>query len=254
MKATAILLAGSRPGGDPLAAQFGVSSKALIPLGGEPMILRPLAALRASKMVGEILVLTQEPGQFADILPAAKDLRVERSGATIAATIEALCADSKTRWPLLVTTADHGLLESATIDEFLLGAAGSDIAIGVVDQAALIMRLPQTKRTWLSFRGGGITGANLFALKSPRVAPAIALWRSIEQDRKKGWRLILLAGPLTLAGAALRLLTLDQVLARISARLGLAVKAVHLSNPLAGVDVDRLEDHRLASAILERRA
>ncbi|MGH6659550.1 MAG: nucleotidyltransferase family protein, partial [Sphingomicrobium sp.] len=155
---------------------------------------------------------------------------------------------------LLVTTADHALLDPATIDGFLAGSAGSDIAIGVVDKGALVKRLPGTKRTWLHFRGGGVTGANLFALQSPRVAPAIALWRSIEQDRKKGWRLILLAGPLTFAGAALRLLTLDQVTTRIGARLGLTVKAVHLSNPLAGVDVDSIEDHRLASAILEGRA
>ena len=251
MKATAILLAGSRPGGDPLAAHFGVALKALIPLGGRPMILRPLAALRASKKVGEIVVLAQDPEQFADILP---NVRVERSGASIAATIETLCADPETRWPLLVTTADHALLDPATVDEFLRASAGSDIAIGVVDKNALTKRLPGTKRTWLQFRGGAVTGANLFALKSPKVAPAIALWRSIEQDRKRGWRLILLAGPLTLAGAALRLLTLGQVLARISRRLGLAITAVPLSNPLAGVDVDSVADHRLASAILEGRA
>ena len=40
-KYTALLLAGSRPGGDPFAARYGASMKALIPIAGEPMVLRP---------------------------------------------------------------------------------------------------------------------------------------------------------------------------------------------------------------------
>jgi hypothetical protein len=44
------------------------------------------------------------------------------------------------------------------------------------------------------------------------------------------------------------------VLARLGRRLGLKVKAVRLGNPLAGVDVDKTEDHALAEAILAGRA
>ena len=44
---TAILLAGSRPGVDPLAERAGVAAKALVPIGGQPMIDRPLRALLA---------------------------------------------------------------------------------------------------------------------------------------------------------------------------------------------------------------
>ena len=38
---TAILLAGSRPGRDRFAARYGAELKALIPIAGEPMLLRP---------------------------------------------------------------------------------------------------------------------------------------------------------------------------------------------------------------------
>ena len=48
--------------------------------------------------------------------------------------------------------------------------------------------------------------------------------------------------------------SLDEVLAQLSGRLGLAIKAVRLSNPLAGVDVDKAGDHALAQSILEGRA
>jgi hypothetical protein len=115
-------------------------------------------------------------------------------------------------------------------------------------------RLPQTRRTWLKFRGGAYTGANLFALKSPGVRPAILLWRSVEQDRKKAWRLISVLGPAMLVSVMLRLVSLDEVLAQLGGRLGLSIRAVQLNNPLAGVDVDKAEDHALAEAILAGKA
>jgi hypothetical protein len=44
------------------------------------------------------------------------------------------------------------------------------------------------------------------------------------------------------------------VFSRLSRRLGLRLKAVKLSNPLAGVDVDKPADHTLVEAILARKA
>jgi GTP:adenosylcobinamide-phosphate guanylyltransferase len=250
VKYTAIVLAGSRPGPDPFAAQYAVATKALIPILGEAMVRRPVRALLASDAVGNVVVLAQSPQAIAAVLPQDPRLSVRESGGTIASTILALCADADTRWPLVVTTADHALLEPATIDEFIAAAAGADIAIGMIERANLLRRLPQTQRTWLKFRGGAFTGANLFALSSPAVAPAIEQWRSVEQDRKKAWRIISLLGPITLAMTALRLLGVDEVLSSLSDRLGLSIKAVKLTDPLAGVDVDKPEDHALVEAII----
>jgi GTP:adenosylcobinamide-phosphate guanylyltransferase len=250
MSFTAVVLAGSRPGRDAFAESFGTDLKALIPVAGGPMVRRPVRALLESAAVAKVVVLTQAPERVAEALPADGRVRVRQSHGTIAETMLGLIDDPATEWPLLVTTADHALLDAATVDEFARETTGSDIAIGLVERANLLKRLPQTKRTWLKFRGGAYTGANLFVLTSPRVRPAIELWRSVEQDRKKGWRLIGLFGPVVLAGAALRLLGIDDVLARVGRKLGLRIKAVRLSNPLAGVDVDKAEDHALVEAIL----
>jgi GTP:adenosylcobinamide-phosphate guanylyltransferase len=251
MSYSAIVLAGSRPGPDEFAASHGTDLKALIPIAGEPMVRRPVRALLASGSIGKVLVLCQAPDRIAGILPDNPRLSVERSQGTIAETLLALIDGGRVDWPLLVTTADHALLDPATIDEFCAAAAGSDVAIGVVERATLLRRFPDSKRTWIKFRGGAYTGANLFALRTGEVTPAIELWRSGEQGRKKGWRVLMLFGPLVLIGAALRLLSLDQVLARVGRKLGLAITAVRLSNPLAGVDVDKAADHALVTAILE---
>lgn len=251
---TAVVLAGSRPGRDPFAEQFDTDLKALIPVGGEPMVARPVRALATSGAIGKILVLSQSPDRIAAVLPDDPRIEMRESQGTIAETMLDLIADKRVEWPLLVTTADHALLDPATVEEFCGQSQAADLAIGVVERSNLLRRFPEARRTWIRLRGGAYTGANLFALRSPAVAPAIELWRSVEQDRKKAWRVISVLGPAVLMAAALRLISLDEVLAQLGGRLALSVKAVRLSNPLAGVDVDKAEDHALAEAILEGRA
>lgn len=251
---TALLLAGSRPGRDAFADAHGTDLKALIPIGGVAMVAWPAAALLAAPEIERVRVLTQQPARIAAALPVDPRLSVESSGATIAATLDAILADPATRFPLLVTTADHALLDPAMIADFCARAAGAELAIGLVERRALLARLPSTKRTWLKFRSGAYSGANLFAFGSRDAARAVALWRRVEQDRKKGIAMTAALGLPALLGALLRLRTLDQTLASLGRRLGLTIAAVELANPLAAVDVDKPADHALVSAILEGRA
>ena len=48
--------------------------------------------------------------------------------------------------------------------------------------------------------------------------------------------------------------TLQQTLDGIGRKLGLTIRAVEMSNPLAAIDVDKPADHELVTAILECRA
>lgn len=254
MKYTAVLLAGSRPSGDPLARSMMMGHKALIPIAGEPMVLRPLRALLASDRVRDIIVVTQDPSDLRPVLPDDRRIRLRPARETIAASIAELIGNHDASFPVLVTTADHALLDPSTIAEFTTKAMGADLAIGVVERSALLRRLPNTKRTWLKFRGGAYTGANLFAFGSAKVLPAIERWRSVEQDRKKGWRVLAAIGPALLLGAILRVRTLDQSVASVGTNLGIVIQAIVLKNPLAGVDVDKPADHALVEAILAGKA
>lgn len=251
---TAIVLAGSRPGRDEFAAQNGTDLKALIPVGGIPMVARPVNALLLSPQILAVSVLSQQPDRIAEALPRNSRLTVTASDSTIASTLDAILADPATRFPLLVTTADHALLSPPMIADFCSKAEGADLAIGLVEKRPLMARLPSTKRTWLGFRGGSYSGANLFAFGSPAAAKAVDMWRSVEQDRKKGWRMVASLGPALFTGAVLRLRTLDQTLTSIGKRLGLDIRKVELADPLAAVDVDKPADHELVTAILEGRA
>lgn len=252
--ATAVVLAGSRPGRDPFAASYGTDLKALIAIAGEPMVRRPVRALLASPGVKRVRVLAQQPERIGGALPRDDRIFVEQSGNTIAATLEAVCLDPETQWPLLVTTADHALLTSEMVEEFIGKAEGADVAIGLVERRTLLARLPQSQRTWHRFRGGAYSGANLFLLAGPQVRPALELWRSVEQDRKNVLRLFRRLGLMNFLATALRLRSLQATLDALGQRLGLIIRAVELSDPLAAVDVDKPADHELVTAILEGRA
>ena len=251
MSWTALVLAGSRPGVDPFAAAHGTDLKALIPVGGVPMVARPVAALLASPHIVRVRVLAQAVDRIAAVMPDDPRVTVEASGATIAATLDAILADPATAFPLLVTTADHALLDAAMVDDFCTAAAGADLAIGMVERRQLMAKLPQTTRTWLHFRGQAYSGANLFAFGGPGAARAVSLWRSVEQDRKKGWRMIAALGPALLLGAVFRLRTLDQTLDAVGRRLGLTICKVELINPIAAIDVDKEADLVIAEHLLE---
>ena len=250
---TALLLAGRRPGVDPLAATRGETLKALIPVAGTPMVARVAATLLASE-VGQVRVMTQDVDPIAAVLPADPRIAFLQSGSGIASSIAAALKSGAAPFPLFVTTADHALLRPETIAEFLRGAQGADVAVGVVERAVVEKRFPQTKRTWLRFRHGDWTGANLFYFASPAALPVIETWASVEQDRKKGWKLIARFGIGLLLCALTRTITLHDAVAKAGRRMGANVRMVGLSDPLAAVDVDKVSDLELAEAVLEGRA
>ena len=231
-----------------------MANKAALKVAGVAMVLRPLGALLGSPDIGKVSVLSQEPGVLESILPDDPRVELRQSRDTIAATIAELITTQALDYPVLVTTADHALLDEAIIAEFIAKAKGADLAIGVVAQEVMIRRFPSSERTWIGFKGGRYSGANLFAFGSDKIAPAIELWRGVEQDRKKGWRLLAALGPALLLGALFKLRTLDQSVEAVGRKLGLSIRAVQLSDPRAAIDVDKPADLELVEAILAGRA
>jgi hypothetical protein len=123
----------------------------------------------------------------------------------------------------------------------------------MVERATLLARYPASRRTWLKFRDGWWSGANLFWFGSAKARAVIALWQEVEQDRKKGWKIIASFGPLVLLGALLRLLGLRSGIARIGRRFGLNARLVAMHKAEACIDADKVEDVTLIEEILRGR-
>jgi GTP:adenosylcobinamide-phosphate guanylyltransferase len=251
---TALVLAGERPGETAFADAHGVATKALIPVGGEPMLARVVRTLLESPPVGRILILAQDPGKLRAGSPVwmgeSDRIATAASGDGISTSIAAIAGSEQAPFPLLVTTADHALLTPAMIETFVAQANGADAAFAVVARDIVETAFPEARRTWLRFGDGDVSGANLFALRTKAAHKALAVWASVEKDRKKAVRLMLSFGPVLALRALTRTITLDAALARIGKRLELSIAAVRLPFAEAAVDVDKEADLILAERIL----
>lgn len=250
---SAIILAGQRPGVDPLASAFGETYKALVRLAGVPMLTRVAETLLSVPSIERIIVLGQEPELLRSALPRDRRITAVASEQGISSSIKAVAGTATAPWPVLVTTADHPLLTAEMIMSFIAGTGGSDVAVGMVERQTITARYPDNQRTWRHFRGGAYSGANLFALNSPRARSALDLWARAETDRKKQLGLLLHFGlPLALR-ALTRTISLEDGLALAGKRLGLAATAVVLDQAEAAIDVDKISDHALAEQIFATR-
>lgn len=252
---TALVLAGTRPGGDPLAEYAGVSHKALIDIGGTTMIERVVAALAAAPEVGRIVIAIDRPERLeglAGLQPGAcgKPLSTMPIAAGPSATVTAALAREGT--PLLVTTADHALLQAQWVREFLAACpADADVVAALAERAAVEAAAPGTRRTWLRFADGDFSGCNLFLLARPQAAGPVDLWRQLEAARKQplllmqrlGWTFALRyrLGRLSSAAAAARLGELAG-----HARVAL----VSMRDGRAAIDVDKPADLDLVRALV----
>lgn len=180
---------------------------------------------------------------------------MQSTGSPSQSVLESLEAAGLAQGPVLVTTADHALLDEAMLAAFL-GADGdvqSDLRLALVSRQRIEARFPEARRTYLRFRDEAYSGANLFLFRTPRARRAAELWRRVENDRKKPWRIARAFGPMNLVLFLTRRLTLEAAMRRASKIVGARVEAIALPIAEAAVDVDKIEDLELVRSILAER-
>jgi GTP:adenosylcobinamide-phosphate guanylyltransferase len=253
----ALVLAGSRPGGDPLASYAGVSHKALIEVGGRTMIERVVAALAAVPQVGTIMIaidrpeaLSALPGLRAPQCP--KPVTTMPAAASPSASVAAALAREGT--PLLATTADHALLEPQWLNAFLAACPpDADAVAALARKAAVLACAPGTQRTYLRFADGEFSGCNLFFFQRPGAERVVRLWQELEAYRKAPLSMMRRLGMGTALRYALGQLRLGDALARLEALCGARVEIVELADGCAAIDVDKPADLELVRALAASR-
>ncbi len=240
----ALVLAGSRPGGDPLALEAGVAHKALIEVGDAPLLTRVVGALHEAGCMRVFVCC--ETGPVEDL---ARDLGAEIIPPAEGPSGSVLRGLNACGTPLLVTTADHALLRSEWVAELVNGApADCDLAVMMAERARIEAAVPGSRRTYLRFADGHWSGCNLFLLRTPAARAAVEEWTRVEADRKRPWKIVARLGLGLLVSYALGRLSLAKGLARLGEGIGVRATLVSASNGLAAVDVDTardLEDVRL---------
>jgi CTP:molybdopterin cytidylyltransferase MocA len=251
---TAIILAGQRPGIDPLASAFGETFKALVPVGGRPMVAHVVETVLSVPEVSTVVILCQQPDVIKAVLPSDTRLSYIESQSGISQSILSVAGTKDAQWPLFITTADHPLLTRDMVEVFLRASSNADVSVGMVERATILAAYPDNKRTWIKLRGGAWSGANLFALSTEAARNALLLWVSAEKDRKQLFKLFWHFGPLIALRAITRTISLQDGIAALGRRLGLNARAVPLPFAEAAIDVDKLSDHQQVEQILSARS
>ena len=258
---TAVVLAADRETHNPVAQAAGAPCKSLVPVGGIPMVLRVLNALDNARCISGCIL----SGPPQSIIDQQDDLRTLISSRKIqwmqnqsspsmstVSVLESLAPET----PTLVTTADHALLSSQIVDYFCSEAVktGCDVAAGLALYEEVRATFPGTRRTATKFSDARYCSCNLFAFLTPRGRKIAELWRQVEHQRKKPWRIINLLGWTSVLRYLLGKLSLAQALQRVSRRLEINAAAVILPFPEAAVDVDTVSDWKFVEDLIEQKA
>ncbi len=252
-----IVLAGDRGSHDPLASHAGVAGKTLVEVGGQPMLLRVLETLSAWSRLGRVVVVAPETPQHRAALDSIDFATVNMAriapesspSRSVAAALEA-CRRER---PVLLVTADHPLLDTGWLDQLLQADRHADLTVGLVEYQAVMKRFPGSRRTRYRFRDTSICGTNLFAFHTIRADAVVALWRQIEQQRKRPWRIVSMLGWGMLGRYLSGRLTLSDALEALSDKTGARIGACLLDDPLSAVDVDSPEDLALVEQVIDSR-
>ena len=235
---SALVLAGTRPGGDPLAGAEGKPHKALIEIEARPLLERVVTALRGAGIAR--VGISCDEGPVADL---ARSLGCEVLRTGTGPSESASIAFAELGAPLVITTADHALLKPEWVRDLIAGTPPqADLGIALARREDIEAAMPGSKRTYLRFADGAWSGCNLFYLRTSHAEAALATWRSVEADRKRPWRIAGRLGLGTLLSYAAGRLTLAGGIARLGRKIGIDAHLVRLDDGLAAVDVDKPQD------------
>lgn len=258
---TAIILAGERGPGDPLATHASVCCKAMVEVDGTPMIIRVLAALENAKHVGWRLLSGPGHEKLVSGSPLNRLVETHAVGWCEPQPTPSTSAYSAMRQvpadtPVLVTTADHPLLTAEIVDHFCDRSLvrGADVTVGLAPYALVKAAYPDMKKTVLRFRDGDYCGCNLFAFLTADGRRVADYWRRVETQRKNPVRIIRILGWWAVIRYVMGWLTLESALTALSRRLQLRLGAIILPFAEAAIDIDSIADHDIVQKKLAQRS
>ncbi|MEN1729305.1 MAG: nucleotidyltransferase family protein [Pseudomonadota bacterium] len=249
-----IVLAGDRGPDDPLARQAGVTGKTLVPVAGLAMLTRVLQTLGAWQRLDRAVVVAPDKPEYLSAISAAGIgaatlLAPEASPSqSVAAALKKLGPQR----PVTLVTADHPLLRIEWLEQLDAAAEDQDdLRVGLVDHAGVRSRFPDSRRTRYRFSDRELGGTNLFQFRTVNADRILTLWRQVESERKRPWKIVSLLGAANLLRYAAGRLHSKQAFAALSQRLGVRVGYRLIDDPLSAVDVDTPADLALVEALFK---
>jgi molybdopterin-guanine dinucleotide biosynthesis protein A len=239
----AIVTAGGIPqSGDPLYAYSNGDSKALIDVGGKPMVQWVLDALSESKTVDKVIVigLTAKSG-----LTCKKPLYYLSNQGRMLANIVAgvnksIELNKKSEYVLLVSS-DIPALKGEMVDWLVKIAMKTrdDLYYGVCPREVMEARYPTSHRTYTKLKDMEVCGADINVIHVSMATDHLDTWEQLIGNRKSPLRQAAVIGWDTLYQFVTRQFTLQGLVERASERIGIKGRALIWSQAEPCMDVDK---------------
>ena len=250
----AVILAG----GEIPAALQGLTpatERALIAVGGEPILLHVVRSLATVTPVTRIICVTT-PGALK-ILPAKIGEVVVTglpSGDKLSANLLSGAREAKSD-QILIVTGDGPLATGRTWMQFLDGASVNRLsaAYAVVREDKMEAQFPGATRTYARFRDGAFSGGNAFLVPRAQLSELEKLIETAFAARKNPLGLAKLLGLGFIVKAMFQRLSVDEAESKVSRMLGCRAGRVEVPDATIAFDVDKPEDLALAEKFLGAR-
>jgi GTP:adenosylcobinamide-phosphate guanylyltransferase len=257
----AVVTAGGVPApGDPLYEYSQGRSKALIDLGGRPMIQWVLDALAGAPRIERVAVVgldetsgLQAGGKALGYVPGAGDMIPN-----IQAGVRWVAAQNPQAHHVLLASSDIPAITTEMVDWVLDAAeAGEfDLSYTVVEKEVMERRFPGSKRSYVSTQDAVVCGADLNVLGVRAVLDNAhqRLWEKVVEARKNAFKQAQLVGFDILLRLLTRRITLAYAERNISTRLGIRGRILRCPYAEVGMDVDKPWQLELLKRDLAQRA
>jgi GTP:adenosylcobinamide-phosphate guanylyltransferase len=253
---TIVVLAAQRDGRlDPLAAEAGVTHKALVPIAGRPLLAHVLDAIAAVDGIASVRIAVEVGAEESlGAIAAASGLPVRFTAAAATITDSIYVAAAGAEGPVVITTADNVLLTPAAVrqvaDRLL---AGDDAVVALARKEDVLAAHPEAQRRFYKFKDGEFSNCNLYGL-SQRGLKLAETFREGGQFAKNPMRIARAFGLLNLVILRFGLISLDRAMQRVGRRFKVRASAVVLADGAHAVDVDNERTYRIAALLMEKRA
>jgi len=239
----AIITAGGIP--QPEDALYTYSqgdSKALIDIAGKPMIQWILDALGDAKHVDNVIVIGLSPKSNITCKKPMHFLSNQgRMLSNIVAGVKKSLELNKKNKYVLIVSSDIPTIKPEMVDWLVEKSEETqdDLYYGVCPREVMEARFPGSKRTYTKLKGMELCGADMHVSHVTMATEHLDMWESLIGNRKSPLKQAGIIGLDTFFQVLTRSITLDDLVAKVSSRIGIKGHAIQFPFAEPCMDVDK---------------
>jgi GTP:adenosylcobinamide-phosphate guanylyltransferase len=253
----AIVTAGGIPQPeDPLYEYANGAPKALLDVAGKPMIQWTLDAISGAKNVENVVIVgMDETSGISCTKPTVYLPNQGRMLANIVAGVKKILELNPSAEYALIVSSDIPGLKSEMIDWLIETAMQThdDVYYGVVPREVMETRYPGANRTYTRLKDIEVCGADINIAHVRMATEHLDMWENLIGKRKSPLKQAASIGYGTLLRVLFHQITLDDLVATVTRRLGITGRAIVWDKAEPAMDVDKPHQLEILRADLAKQ-